>query len=279
MTKTSEPSPSNRLPITRSLTLACIISLIIALIMTVASIVGIFFRDIIYPSVEQSESFVPNDILNLGLGLPILLGSIWLARRGNLIGLLCWPGALFYVLYNYTAYLLGIPFNELFLLYLFLVMLSAYTIIAMVASIDEAAVRHQLSGRVPIRTAGGILLGITLGVFIYQIVAIVTALINQNPVDRMELAQWIDDLVVVSPPLFITGFLMLQRKALGYVAAMGLLLLCSMLFIGLVPVMVIQALLKNAPVDVIGILVVLVSGMICFIPLSLFIRGAAKCEK
>ena len=28
-----------------------------------------------------------------------LLVSMWLTRRGKLIGLLCWPGALFYVLY------------------------------------------------------------------------------------------------------------------------------------------------------------------------------------
>jgi hypothetical protein len=149
-------------------------------------------------------------IIILVLGLPILLGSLWLVRRGNLIGLLCWPGALF-------------------LLYLFLVTLSAYTIIGVVSSI--------------------------------------------------ELAQWIDDIVVASPPLIIVGLLMLRRKALGYVAGMGLLLLCCMLFIGLVPIMVIQALLKDLPIDVIGIVIVLVSGMICFIPFTLFFRGAVKCQK
>ena len=279
MNNTSIKSPAQPLPITRSLSLAFTISLIIALIMTVASAVGIIFRDIIYPSEKMVVSFVPNDILNLGLGLPILLGSLWLTRRGNLIGLLCWPGALFYVLHNYTTYLLGIPFNALFLLYLFLVTLSVYTIIGVITSIDKDEVRQRLAGAVPIRTAGGILAGIALLAVIYQIVNIITALINQRQVDSFELAQWIDDILVAAPPLIIAGFLMLRRKALGYVSGMGLLLLGSMLFIGLVPIMVIQPLLKDSPIDVIGIIIILVSGMICFIPLALFFRGAAKCKK
>ena len=47
------------------------------------------------------------------LVLPILLGSMWLARRGSLAGLLLWPGALFYALYAYVPYLVGAPFGGL----------------------------------------------------------------------------------------------------------------------------------------------------------------------
>jgi pilus assembly protein TadC len=42
--------------------------------------------------------FLAQDALAIVLGLPILLGSIWLARRGSLIGMLPWPGALIYLL-------------------------------------------------------------------------------------------------------------------------------------------------------------------------------------
>jgi len=35
----------------------------------------------------------------------------------QLIGLLFWPGALFYVLYNYIAYVFGMLSNMMFLLY------------------------------------------------------------------------------------------------------------------------------------------------------------------
>ena len=39
------------------------------------------------------------DAFNLVVGVPLPLGLLWLARRGSLVGLLLWPGALFYVLY------------------------------------------------------------------------------------------------------------------------------------------------------------------------------------
>ncbi|MDH5459115.1 MAG: hypothetical protein OEY26_10400, partial [Nitrospinota bacterium] len=126
--------PSDRLPITRDLTLAYMLSLIIALVMTVASVIGFLYRTVIYPTDELLLNRVPTDGVNLVVGLPILLGSMWLARRGKLIGLLCWPGALFYVLYIYVPYVIGVPFNALFLPYIALVTLSAYTLIGLVAS-------------------------------------------------------------------------------------------------------------------------------------------------
>ena len=41
----------------------------------------------------------------------LLLGSLWLTSRGSLIGLLFWPGMLFYALYWYVLYLTGAPFS------------------------------------------------------------------------------------------------------------------------------------------------------------------------
>ena len=58
--------------------------------------------------------FLAQDAYNLVVGLPILLASLWLARRGSFIGLLLWPGALFYMLYTYALYLVGAPFSALF---------------------------------------------------------------------------------------------------------------------------------------------------------------------
>ena len=122
---------------------------------------------------------------------------------------------------------------------------------------------------------------ISIGVLVvaYQIVKIVAGLISQTPPDRMELVQWIDDLEVGSPALLIGGYLLLRRRALGYVAGAGLLLMCSVLFIGVIPAMVFQALAADTSIDMIGILVVFLTGMICFIPFALFLRGVAKTRK
>jgi hypothetical protein len=99
-----DPSPAG-LPLTHSLTLSYVFSLFTVLIMATTSAASLVYPARIYGTDELQQSFVANDVVNLAIGVPILLGSMWLARRGRLIGLLFWPGALFYVLYNYIAYL------------------------------------------------------------------------------------------------------------------------------------------------------------------------------
>ena len=267
--------PSALLPIRRSLTLPYAISVIVAIIMAATSTAGIMFRNVIYPTEKLAVGFVSTDLLNLFVGLPILLVSMWLSQKGKLIGLLCWPGALFYLAYVYTGYL-ALPVSVLLIPHIFLITLSAYTIIGIIVSINSAEVRQRLSGLIPAKTTGCILMSLAILVVVYQIVMIIIVLINQTTPDNLERVLWIGDLVIGSPALLVGGFLLFRRRALGYVTGAGLLLMCSLLFIGLIPAMVFQALSAETPIDVIGIFIVLVSGMICFIPFVLFMRGAAK---
>jgi hypothetical protein len=82
------------LPIRRNLNPIYIGSVLIVVLMAIASTAGILFRSSIYPTEELTRTFVPNEVVNLIIGLPFLLGSMGLARRGQMIGLLCWPGGL-----------------------------------------------------------------------------------------------------------------------------------------------------------------------------------------
>jgi len=271
--KTSIP---NRLPINQNLTPAYAASLLIAFTMLITAVTSILNRNVIYPSEKLLISFVSTDAVNLVLGLPILLITMWLSHKNKLIGLLCWPGALFYVLYTYATYLFGMPFNLLFLPYLLLVTLSAYTIIVIISSIDGEAVQGRLPGKVPVKTAGGILTSIAILFTGYQLIAIISAISNQISVEKVELAQWIADIMIAAPPLIIAGVKMWRRETLGYVTGTGLLFVMSILFIAVIPIMVFQALLTGSPIDIIGILVDLISGMICFIPFILFTRSMVR---
>jgi 4-hydroxybenzoate polyprenyltransferase len=99
----------NLLPIKRELSPAYKLSLAVAVLMVMASLAGLLFSQALYQSEDLRQAFVPNDVINLLIGLPILLGSMALARRGSLMGLLFWPGALLYTLYNYIAYAVAMP--------------------------------------------------------------------------------------------------------------------------------------------------------------------------
>ncbi len=136
------------LPVKGRLSLIQAASLLIAILMAAASIAGLRYRTFIYPTEELVRAFVPNDVVNLLIGLPILLGSMWMAWRGKWTGLLLWMGALFFVFYNYTAYVFAMPLNGAFMACLFLMMLSAYTLIALVAMVDGKAVQEKLVGAV-----------------------------------------------------------------------------------------------------------------------------------
>ena len=263
------------LPINRSLTLTYAFSLIIAILMAAASVAGLMWRSIIYPTDELLRAFMSNDVVNLFIGLPILLGSMWLARRGRLIGLLCWPGALLFVLYNYIVYVFAMPLNVAFVSHLVLVTLSVYTIIGLVASIDGKATRQRLTGAVPVRTAGGILAGLGLLFFLRVIAVMVNALASQALIAETELAISVSDFVIM-PAWVIGGVLLWRREALGYVAGLGLLFQGCMLFIGLICFMLLQPLLTGAPFIPVDVAVVSIMGLVTFVPFALFVRGVVS---
>ena len=260
------------LPLRRCLTPIYALSFIIAVLMAAASGAGLLCRTIIYPTDELLRSFLPTDVAILSIGLPILLGSMWLAWRGKLVGLLLWPGALFFVLYNYVVYVLAMPLNAAFLLHLALVTLSAYTLIGLVAGIEGEAVRRGLAGAVPERVAGGVLAGLGLLFFLRVVGVMVNALASQTPIAETELALHTSDFLL-SPAWVVCGVLLWRRRTVGYVTGLGLLFQASMLFIGLIIVLLLQPLLTNAPLPLADIGVVFAMGLICFIPFALFVRG------
>jgi hypothetical protein len=263
------------LPIRTSLTAAYAISLVIGALMAVASVAGLLVQTVVYPTDELLESFVPNDVVNLFIGLPILLGSMWLARRGKLVGLLFWPGALFYVFYTYLVYVLSMPLNVAFVLHLALLTSSAYTMISLVACFDGKAVQDRLTGAVPERAGGGVLAGFGILFFVRAAGVMVNALISQTPINAAELALHVSDFLI-APAWVIGGVLLWRRKALGYVTGLGLLFQASMLFIGLIVVLVLRPFITAAQFVLSDVLVVFVMGMVCFIPFGLFVRGAAN---
>ena len=266
------------LPLTHPLTLSYVFSLVVALIMTVASVAGLLYPTRLYPTDELRQSFVANDVVNLFIGLPILLGSMWLARRGKLIGLLLWPGALFYVPYNYLVYTFALPLNVGLLLSLVLLTLSTYTTIGLVAGIDGKEVQRRLSGVVPERLAGGILAGLGIAFSLLAIGTIVNHLISKTPLAGPELALQVSDFIV-SPAWVIGGILLWRRKPLGYVTGAGLLFQASMLFIGLIVFLLLQPLLTAAPFALVDTVVTFILGLICFVPFALFVRGLLSADR
>ncbi len=153
---------SSALPIVREFKLITMLSIVIVVLVTTASVAGLVNSSVVYPTDELFRAFVPNDVVNIIIGLPFLLGSLWLSQRAKLLGLLSWPGALFFFLYTYLVYVFAMPPNAAFLLHLGVVTLSLYTLIGLISAIDGQAVQQRLAGAVPARLSGGVLAGLGL---------------------------------------------------------------------------------------------------------------------
>jgi hypothetical protein len=271
----ADPSSGTALPLRRNLTLMYVLSFIISILLAAASIVGILCRGVVYPTDDLFQSFVPTDVTVICIGLPTLLGSIWLTWRGKLIGLLLWPGALFFVFYNYLAYVLAMPLNGAFLLHLALVGLSGYALIGLLAGIDGKAVQQRLTGTVPERLAGGILAGLGLVFLLRAVGVLVNALVGQTPIAETELAINVSD-SLTAPAWMLGGVLLWRRQELGYVTGLGLLFQASLLFVGLIVFLLVQPILTTASFSLVDVVVVLVLGLICFVPFALYVRGVAS---
>jgi len=224
--------------------------------MTGLSLAGIFFQNSIYPSEVLRRSFVSNDVVNLLIGLPVLLGSLWLAGRGKLIGLLCWPGALFYITYNYIAYAAAMPLTLPFVFYLALTILSVFTLGGLLSGLDAIAIGERLRGKVPERLAGGVLVGFGALFFLRSAGQIFTAFASQAALSAPELGTLFADLLTC-PVWILGGMLLWRRQAFGYVSGAGLLFQASMLFIGLLAFFILQPFLSAAPFAIADFMMIL----------------------
>jgi hypothetical protein len=264
------------LPLAGSLRALYGISLLIAALTTAAALAGVLYPQQFYPTRELYDAAYANDLVTLLLGLPALLLTMWLAHRRWLIGLLLWPGALFYGFYNYTAYLFSMPFALLFPLYLAIVTLSAYTTIALVATIDGQDVKKQLQGHVRERLCGGALALMGLLFLLLATSMLVSNAGERGGLPAADLAVFVADFVV-TPAWIIGGALLWLRRSAGYKAGGALLFSALLLFVGVIAIVILRSALNpDQPWATADIFTLSLMGLIAIVPFLFFARGALK---
>jgi hypothetical protein len=263
------------LPVRHSLTLVYGLTFLMILLMAAASVAGLAYGTAIYPTDELRRDLGSLDVVSLSLGLPALLAAVWLTRRGHTVGLLCWPGALFFALYPHLIQVFAMPLNAASLLQLAPVTLGVYTLIGLVTSIDAPAVKERLSGGVPARIMGAVLAGQGLLNFGWAAAALVMVLAAETPAAEAALANHMTD-VLVAPAWIVAGALLWRRQALGYVAGLGLLLQGSLLVLGATVLMLLRLISSSGPVALLNVGVMLAGGLVCFIPFWFYARACRQ---
>lgn len=268
----------DRLPLLNNLRWAYLLSIPTAVLTLAASLIGLIYQTEMYPTEALRLNFVANDVVNLFIGLPILLLSMWLARRGRLIGLLWWPGALLYLLYNALVYVFTLPLNWVFLLSLIVLAFSLYGIAILLTNIDSQFVRFRLTGAFSERLIGGILIVFGGAIILRAVGLLGMAIVNQTTLPASEIGLHIADFLIAMAWL-IGGILIWRHRAMGYVMSIGLLFQASMLIVGLIAFLLLQPRLANVPLPLTDLIVIAVFGLIIFVPFMLSVRGVIKHDK
>lgn len=177
---------------------------------------GIYQND----SVSAAAQAIAQDAVTLALGIPMLLISLILARKGWLKGRLLLTGTIGYFLYAYMSYTFLCMYSSLFLVYVVLMSASLFAFILCIMTFDIVALKNSFSPKLPVRFIGGFQLFIAFMLFIMWLGRIVPPLIAGNIPLGLEhystLVIQAMDLGIIVPVATLSGMMIIKKKNFGY---------------------------------------------------------------
>ncbi len=184
-------------------------------------------------SLFSGAAFKGTDVITLFLGVPLLMIGYYVHRRGSLRGDLLMIGTLTYFLYNGASMSFAATFNPMFLFYAALFSTSLFATILAFTTFDTQKLSDNISASTPRRGIAIFLfvagLG-TLGIWLSDVVGPLMA--GQAPASLGPYTTMFThafDSAVITPAAVIAAIYLLQKKQLGYLLAVPLLILCTLI--------------------------------------------------
>ncbi|WP_020524779.1 hypothetical protein [Catelliglobosispora koreensis] len=161
----------------------------------------------------------------LTVAVPILALCMYLTRRGNVRALIGWLGVTAYLLYNALMFVFATPFNQLFLLYIAMLSLAIFSLIAILAQLDHRQLRKRILPGMPVRGIAIYVWVIVALNLIAWLATIVPAMFAQTPAAFLEETGLTTNPVYVQDLSFwlllmaVAGVWLWRRKVWGYLIA------------------------------------------------------------
>ncbi len=161
------------------------------------------------------------DFVTLVIGLPLLIFSIWLYRRGSLRGGFLLTGVLAYFLYYGASLGLGIAYNQLFLVYIALFSASFYAFILALTAFDLETLAGRVASGLPRRGMAIFMFIVGLGLAFIWLSDVIAAL----PGDQIPaglgpyttIVTYTLDVGIIAVACFLAGFQLWKRAPFGIV--------------------------------------------------------------
>lgn len=209
-------------------------SIFIAILAGIATLSGLFWKGLYkHETVSMAAQAMGQDVITLLIGIPVLLGSLYLIQKNSLRGSLIWMGTIFYFLYSYASMSFLASYNQLFLVYVALFSLSLYTFVYGLLSLNVRTIKESTSPGKTSKIAGAFLIFSGAIVALMWIKMIVDSLLTGIAPSALEsyttLVIQALDIGVVFPATLIAGILILKGKEWGYALVSILLIKASLM--------------------------------------------------
>jgi hypothetical protein len=219
-------------------------SVAIAVLVAAASLWGLLDPDAYrHETANWATQAQGQDIGNL-LAVATLIITARQYRRGSHRAALVWLGTLFYLVYAYVVYSMAVHFDQLFLVYVAVLGLSAYAVMFSVAGlrITDEAYPAPREGRFAGCTA--VAIGVLFGaLWLSELVP--ATLSDEVPPSVLEAGLWVNpvhviDLAILLPALVIVGVQTLRRRPEGQFFVAPLLVFSVLMGTSIVSAMVVM---------------------------------------
>jgi len=174
----------------------------------------------------------------MALALPSLVVSMRLTSRGSVRALIVWFASVGYVLYQAVLFVFGTPFNRLFLLYVAMLSLSVWSLVALVRQTDVAALSGRFDARLPARGVAAYVGALAILNTLAWLRTIVPALASDEPASFLEGSGmitnpvFVQDLAVWLPLMTVAAWWLWHRRAWGQLVAGAMLTMLAFEGIG-----------------------------------------------
>jgi hypothetical protein len=219
-------------------------------------------------SMELVPQGIAQDVVTLGAGIPLLLLSLYLARKGSLKGRILLSGTIAYFLVTYLFYMNMAMYNEYFLVYVALTGTSFFAFILTLLSLHDDNIAERFNDRLPVKFLGGFLIfnSLTIGALWLSIV-VPPLIAGTIPVEVEHYTTLIVqgmDLGLLLPAAFVSGMLIIKKRPLGYLLAPVYLVFLCILMTALVAKMIGMSMVGvNVGPPLVVIPLILLTAIVC----------------
>lgn len=172
-------------------------------------------------SAEVAIQGIAQDYVTLFIGVPLLLLSLFWARKGSMKGRYFLAGTLGYFLVTYLFYLVMGMYNQLFLAYSFLMGASFFAFTLTMLSFEVKKMPHYFRRKTPVKFAGGFLIFNAISIALLWL-SIVVPPLTSGSIYPKELEHYTTlivqglDLGLLLPLAVVSGVLLIRKDASGY---------------------------------------------------------------